>query len=76
MASFKTPTEEHRQKVLEYCERNAFIITDGGSWYFSPDGNGSWTAYDLVIIATELERRNQEWYDHIEKHLGKPPTQI
>ena len=72
MESSMTPNELYKQKVLDCCEKNAFIISDGGSWYFSPDGNGSWSASDLAIISTELERRNQDWYDHIEKHLGSP----
>ncbi len=62
-----TQPVDHKARVLASCD---ISIGDSGHYYFWISGSGAYSAYDLRIIADELDRRNQEWDENIAGYMA------
>ena len=63
--------DEYRQHVIETCEEFCEIgPLDDGFQYFWIKDRGAMSATDLRIIADELDRRNKDWQEQIERDLS------
>ena len=53
--------------------RGEFEQLEDGFWYYwpSPNNMGALSSHNLKAIAQELDRRNKEWTEKIEKELGQ-----
>lgn len=61
-------------KVIQQIdERKEFITLDDGFLYYDPCHNGAIGAHTLREIADELDKRNRQWTEEIERDLGPPP---
>lgn len=47
--------------VQKADERGNFVQAEDGFWYYFPTGSGFLSAWDLRVLARELDRRNAEW---------------
>jgi hypothetical protein len=59
-------------RIVEAAERGGdFTTLDDGYVYFWPTSScGAFSANDLRILADELDRRNKEWDDTVQKEIG------
>lgn len=59
-------------KVIDYVEKaDEFVTGDDGYVVFWPHRNsGCLPAYILRIIADELDRRNAEWDEIVQREVG------
>lgn len=48
-------------------ERGDFIQVEDGFWHYFPTGSSFLSAWDLRVLARELDRRNSEWQAIIDK---------
>jgi len=58
-----------RERILKHAEKDIFPMDDG-FYYWGPCGGGGISSYELRIIAEELDRRNKDWEETIERDLG------
>lgn len=62
--------KEHRERVLAKCDEFGEIgPLDDGFRYFWIRNRGAMSAADLRVIADELDRRNKDWQDQIDREL-------
>lgn len=70
-------SEEYRQRVIAGCDKHDEIaLLDDGFQYFWVQGRGAMSAFDLRIIADELDRRNKAWQDQIEREFSNDKYEI
>lgn len=69
-----TRNEEFKARILEVSESQMLQEVDGFYYYFPKDG-GFLTSAHLRILADELDRRNKDWSDYIDKTLGATPDE-
>jgi hypothetical protein len=64
--------EEYRQRVIRVSdERNEFVTDVDGFVYWWPEGcNGHLASHHLRWLADELDKRNKDWQDQINKILS------
>lgn len=63
--------EEYRDRLIANCDKYDEIgPLDDGYRYFWIKDRGALSARDLRIIADELDRRNKEWDEHIQREIG------
>ena len=56
--------------VVDHAEsRNEFVTLDDGYVYYWPTSGGAISAQQLRELATELDRRNKDWDDHINEYF-------
>ena len=61
----------HRRKVLAGVIKHREIgLLDDGFRYFWVKDRGAFSATDLRIIADELDARNKDWAEQIERDLS------
>jgi hypothetical protein len=68
--STKTRNEEYIERLLEVVDKDILQEVDGMYYYF-PTGTGMLASHGLRIIADELDRRNKDWNEQINKYLGE-----
>lgn len=68
--SNKTKNEEYAERLLEVVDKELLQEVDGFYYYF-PSGTGMLTSHGLRIIADELDKRNADWNEQINKYLGE-----
>ena len=61
-------TEQFKENILKAIENNLLQDVDG-LYYFSLTGSGMYTSSGLRIIADELDKRNKDWNEYINKNL-------
>lgn len=62
--------EEYRQRVIKRCDVFCEIgPLDDGFQYFWIKDRGAMSATDLRIIADELDQRNKDWQEQIEREV-------
>ena len=66
----KSWREEHRQRVIASCDKYNEIgpLEDGFQYFFIKD-RGALSAFDLRVIADELDARNKASHEHVEQHF-------
>lgn len=61
---------DRRKIVIDGCYKHDEISPlDDGFQYFWIKNRGALSAFDLRVIADELDRRNKEWKETIEREL-------
>lgn len=50
-------------------ERGEFLYLEDGFLYYAPNGGGAISAHQLRILADELDRRNKDWEEQINKYF-------
>lgn len=64
--------EEYRQRVIANCDnRNEIGPLEDGFQYFWIKDRGALSAFDLRILADELDRRNKDWQEQIDRALSQ-----
>ena len=64
--------KEHRERVIANCnQHNDIGPLDDGFQYFWVRERGALSASDLRAIADELDRRNKDWREQIERDLSR-----
>ena len=64
--------KEHRDKVIASCDKyNEIGPLDDGFQYLWIKDRGALSASDLRVIADELDRRNKDWKEQIERDLSR-----
>ena len=63
------PVTEERSRIIASCDEHGDIcpLEDGFQYYWT--NRGALTADNLRTIADELDRRNKDWQDLIEKEM-------
>ncbi len=67
--STETHNEKWKRRLLEVVDKDIIQEVDGFYYYF-PTGRGFLASHDLREVADELDRRNKDWSDEIDKLLG------
>lgn len=67
----RSEPQSRRAKIIEQCDRDgAFVTLEDGFLYWGPNRlHGVLSASHLRTLADELDRRNHEWVEQIEKDL-------
>ncbi len=64
--------KEHRERVIASCDKyNEIGPLDDGFQYFWIKDRGAMSAADLRVIADELDRRNKDRQEQIERELSR-----
>lgn len=64
-----------RDRILNLiAARSEIFHLEDGYLYWEPVGNGCFSAWELRVIADELDKRNKPWDDHInnDPRIGAP----
>ncbi len=63
----------YKARVVASAEKD-MTKDDGGYVVFWPTANkGCYSAWDLRIIANELDRRNKDWDDYVNSYFTESP---
>lgn len=63
--------DDYKHRVITMCdERDEIDRLDDGYQYYFPSGHGALSSVDLRIIADELDRRNKDWEEQVERDLS------
>lgn len=73
--STETHNEKWKKRLLEVVDKDIHVEVDGFSYYF-PTGSGFLASHDLREIADELDRRNKDWSDEIDRYLNNSPVEV
>lgn len=63
-------TDDYAARVVKNSEdRGEFLMLEDGFCYYWPNPNnkGAMSSLDLRILSEELDRRNREWNDKLQK---------
>ena len=57
--------------IVEVADKdNEFVMLEDGFYYYWPKGQGAIPAYQLRLLADELDERNKEWNDRINEYFS------
>lgn len=57
--------------IIEVADKdNEFVMLEDGFYYYWPKGKGAIPAYQLRLLADELDKRNKEWNDRINEYFS------
>jgi len=69
--------QEHIEKVLvSIKENNEIIANDDGYYVYYPINKGYYNAFELRVIAAELDRRNAKWDTQVQDYFKEERTNL